>query len=273
VLLAVVIPVFNEAPTLRDLIARIDAVPPPSMPDGTAMGRLLVIVDDGSRDGSGAIIRDLDSRDDVLGVVSARNRGKGAAVAAGFAHALFAGADVVLIQDADLEYDPADHAAVVAPILVGAADAVIGNRFHNRSAWSLFRLQYAANRLITFLSNLATGHTLGDVECCYKAISRPVAERLEILEPRFGLEPEIVARLARMRLPGPDPRGRPVRLAQTPVSYAGRSRTEGKKIGWRDGVSALRCIVQYNLLDHSTPSAEEPTCPALESAPTAAMDT
>lgn len=246
-LLAIVIPAYNERELLPEIIARIDAVPPSRGVDGAPVERKLVIVDDGSKDGTAEVVRGLGARPDVIAVVHERNQGKGAALKSGFAAALEAGADAALVQDADLEYDPADHEAVLAPILDGRADAVIGSRFIGQTHRVLYYWHYLANRFLTTVSNALTNLNLSDIECCFKAYSRPVLERLTIREKRFGVEPESIARLARMRVP----QGsgvRPLRIYEVAVSYAGRTYAEGKKITWRDGISALRCIVRYNLL-------------------------
>lgn len=211
------------------------------------MPRTLILVDDGSSDGSGEIVRSLDqARADVIGLLHERNRGKGAAVRTGLVAARDTDAEIAIIHDADMEYDPADHHDVVRPIVEGRADAVIGSRFLGRTHRVLYFWHYAANRFISLCSNTLTNLNLSDIECCTKAFSRPVLERLDLREPRFGVEPEIVARLARMRLPTPDGPPRALRIYEVAVSYAGRTYAEGKKITWRDGISALRCIIKYN---------------------------
>lgn len=240
---AVVMPVFNEARTVREAIERVLRTPPP-MRDGEAVDRFIVVVDDGSTDGSGEIVREMADGEGVVAMSHERNRGKGAALGTGFREALSRGAEVVIVQDADLEYTPADHAAVLAPILDGRADAVIGSRFLGQTHRVLYYWHSVANRGITLLSNMLTNLNLSDIECCFKAMTREVAERIRIEERRFGVEPEIVAKLARLRLG----EGRRLRIYEVPVNYAGRTYEEGKKIGWKDGVSAVRCIVRYNLL-------------------------
>lgn len=253
--LAVVIPVFNERATLPELVRRIDSTPPPPTGRGDERcQRRLIVVDDASTDGTGEVVDGLASRTDVTIIRHPSNRGKGAALRSGFAAALKDGADLVLVQDGDLEYDPADHEAVLRPIISGRADAVIGSRFQGQTHRVLYYWHSVANRAITMLSNMLTNLNLTDIECCFKAFSRPVAQRLVIEEERFGVEPEIVARLAKMRLsedaaPGA-PAGPPraLRIFEAPVAYAGRTYAEGKKITWRDGVSAVRAIVKYNLM-------------------------
>jgi glycosyltransferase involved in cell wall biosynthesis len=183
----------------------------------------------------------------VLSVTHKVNRGKGAALRTGFRAALSDGAEIILVQDGDLEYTPADHADVLAPILDGRADVVVGTRFKGQTHRVLYFWHSVANQVITLLSNMLTNLNLSDVECCFKAMTREVAERIEIRENRFGVEPELVAKVARMRLEGS--RGkRQVRVFEVPISYAGRTYAEGKKIGWKDGVRAIWCILKYNLL-------------------------
>lgn len=245
VLLAVVIPVYNERGTLSLLVDRLMATPPPAEPgSGGRCARVVVLVDDGSEDGSGDLVRELGSREGFAFAVHEQNRGKGAALSTGLARALELGADVAIVQDADLEYDPAEHEAVLRPILDGRADAVIGSRFLGQTHRVLYYWHYVANRAITMFSNMLTNLNLTDVECCFKAFRREVLEQLRIEEPRFGVEPELVAKLSRMRLPGTGA----LRVYEVPVSYSGRTYAEGKKITWRDGLSALRCIVKYNVL-------------------------
>lgn len=248
-LLAVLMPVYNEAPVLRASVERVLRTPPPVDSDGSPLSRVVTLVDDGSTDGSAELCRELAEADGVACVIRDTNGGKGRAVADALAHANELDADLAIIQDADLEYDPADHAKVLAPILDGRADAVIGSRFIGETHRVLYYWHSVANRALTQLSNMLSNLNLTDMECGTKAFGKPVLDRLRITEKRFGLEPEIVARLARMRLPDESGGGvRHVRIYETPVSYAGRTYAEGKKIGWRDGVEALRCILQHNLL-------------------------
>ncbi len=271
--LAVVIPVYNEAVLLPRLFERVMGVAPPERLGGQgeagAVGgvgggkpceRVIVLVDDGSTDGSREVVQGLaDRHPGVVAVLAPTNRGKGAALRLGLAKAIELGADLAIIQDADLEYDPRDHAAVLAPILDGRADAVIGTRFMGQTHRVLYYWHQLANRVITTFSNMLSNLNLSDIECGFKAFSRPVLDRLVLTEDRFGVEPEIVAKLARMRLPDRDGgvdggggdsgggRVRALRVYEVPVSYAGRTYAEGKKIGWRDGFEALWCILRHNL--------------------------
>lgn len=244
-LVGVVIPVYNERDWLEGLVEWVMATPEPRA-GAEACHRLIVLVDDASTDGSSEIVEALSdgSRDAgltrVISLAHDVNQGKGAAVRTGLELALAHGVDAAIIQDADHEYTPADHQAVLGSILDGEADAVIGSRFTRRRALLTLDKQYVANRVITALSNLTTGLDLTDVECCHKAMSRAVLERISIEEDRFGLEPELVAKLSRLRIDG-----RAARIKEVPVWFDGRTRQAGKKIGWRDGVSALRCIVKY----------------------------
>ncbi|MCC5823658.1 MAG: glycosyltransferase family 2 protein [Phycisphaerales bacterium] len=264
--LAVVIPVYNERALLPRLFQRLMSVPPPHTPRGMPCERVVILVDDGSTDGSRDVVQALaDKHPGVVAVLAPTNRGKGAALRLGLDKALELGARVAIIQDADLEYDPGDQAAVLAPILDGRADAVIGTRFLGQTHRVLYYWHQLANRVITIFSNMLSNLNLTDIECGYKAFSRPVLERLRLTEDRFGVEPEIVAKLARMRLPegaegagvageaggegeGPSAgRSRAIRIYEVPVSYAGRTYAEGKKIGWKDGVAAMWCILRHNL--------------------------
>ncbi|QOJ00307.1 MAG: glycosyltransferase family 2 protein [Phycisphaeraceae bacterium] len=245
--LAVLIPVYNERDLIARAVQRLDHTPPPTLPDGTPLERRLIIVDDGSTDGTRDALESLRGRADVIIHHHPRNAGKGAAIRTALKAALDDGADLVLVHDADLEYDPRDHPALLAPILDDRADAVIGSRFLGSTHRVLYFWHAVANRFITLLSNVFTNLNLTDIECCLKAFSRPVAERLVLRENRFGVEPEIVARLARMRLVETHTPRR-VRVFEVAVSYAGRTYADGKKIRWTDGLSALRCILRYNIL-------------------------
>ena len=251
-LIGVVIPVYNERDLLPKLLARLDDTPRPTTPDGTPTTRHVFIVDDGSTDGTADLLPDLDRREDITCLYTDRNRGKGSALRRGFAAALEKGCDAVIVQDADLEYDPADQARALAPILDGRADAVIGTRFLGRSHRVLYYWHSVVNKSITTLSNMLSNLNLTDIECGTKAFTHRVLAEItpRLREDRFGIEPELIARLARLRLPpadDPDAPPRPIRIYEIPISYAGRTYEEGKKIGWRDGLEAIRCIIQHNL--------------------------
>ncbi len=226
-LLTVVMPVYNEQGTLRDIVAAVLAEPTP---------KELILVDDGSVDGSRAILAELAALPGVRVLEHDRNRGKGAALRTGFGAAR---GDVVIVQDADLEYDPADYRVLLAPVVRGDADVVYGSRYlvdesdPERERDSFYH--YFGNRVLTFFSNLLTGLNLTDMETCYKCFRREVLADLTIESRRFTVEPEFTAKIAR----------RPVRIWEVPIRYRGRKYAEGKKIGWRDGVAALWAIVRY----------------------------
>lgn len=222
-------PAYNEAATIAGVVERVLAQPQVAE---------LIIVDDASRDGTGEVIRELAAREPrVKAFAHESNQGKGAALRTGFRHAT---APIVLVQDADLEYDPAEYAILLGPILDGKADVVFGSRFLGSGAHRvLYFWHYVANTLLTLLSNMGSNLNITDMETCFKAFKREVIQAVEIEENRFGFEPEITAKVARMR-----PR---LRIYEVPVSYHGRTYEEGKKIGWRDGVRALWCIFKYNV--------------------------
>jgi glycosyltransferase involved in cell wall biosynthesis len=214
---SVVVPVYDEASTVGSVVARLRASAPP---------KEIVVVDDGSTDGTFEALR-REAAPDVRVLRHERNRGKGAALRTGFAAAR---GEVVVVQDADLEYDPAEIPALVAPILEGRADAVYGSRYLGRPR--RYDLHTLANRVLTGASNLATRLALTDMETGHKAVRRSVLERLALTEEGFAVEPELTALLARAG----------ARIVEVPASYRGRTREQGKKIGWKDGVAALRCI-------------------------------
>ncbi|MEM1185993.1 MAG: glycosyltransferase family 2 protein [Planctomycetota bacterium] len=253
-IVAVVIPVFNERDHLPRLIERLDATPRPVDPSGNQLTRHVVLADDGSTDGTQDWIAEhLADREDCTALYTDTNRGKGSALRRAFDAALKLGADIAIVQDADLEYDPTDHQRALDPIIDGRADAVIGSRFIGQTHRVLYYWHSVANRAITMLSNMLSNLNLTDIECGTKAFSAQTLAKLSLTEDRFGIEPEIIARLAQMRLPRDDAGVvRRARIYEVPVSYAGRTYAEGKKIGWRDGVEALRCIVQHNLFQSSS---------------------
>ena len=226
--LSVVMPVYNEATTVADVIKTVLAQRPV---------RQLIIVDDASRDGTWEKLQLLAQNEPRIELVRHEvNQGKGAALRTGISHAT---EPVVVIQDADLEYDPAEYHRLLAPILSGKADVVFGSRFLGASAHRvLYYWHSVGNRMLTTLSNMATDLNLTDMETCYKTFRREVIQKIKIEENRFGFEPEITAKVARLK----------VRIFEVAISYSGRTYAEGKKIGWRDGFHALWCVFKYNFL-------------------------
>ena len=225
--LSIVIPCYNEVATLEQVI---DAVL--KSPVGS---KEVIVVDDGSTDGTAELIRNKLEQRVARVIFHEKNQGKGAALRSGFAVAT---GDVVLVQDADLEYDPRDYDNLLKPIAAGKADVVYGSRFAGGEAHRvLFFWHYIVNRGLTLLSNILTNLNLTDMEIGYKAFRREVLQQITIEENRFGFEPEITAKVARLHY----------RVYEVGVSYSGRTYSEGKKIGWRDGVHAVWCILKYNL--------------------------
>jgi glycosyltransferase involved in cell wall biosynthesis len=223
--LAVVMPVFNEAGTVLEIIKTVLAQRPV---------RELIIVDDASTDGSWGRLQTAAGDARVRLVRHERNQGKGAALRSGLA---LATAPILIIQDADLEYDPTEYFQLLAPILAGKADVVFGSRFIGAGAHRvLYYWHSVGNNVLTMFSNMATDLNLTDMETCYKVFRREVMQQITIEENRFGFEPEITAKVSKLK----------VRVYEVAISYYGRTYAEGKKIGWRDGFHALWCIFKYN---------------------------
>ena len=226
-LLSVVIPCFNESATILDLIDRVRSAPVES--------KQIIVVDDGSSDGTRELLQELKA-DDLIVLLHERNRGKGAALCTGFAAAR---GQISIVQDADLEYDPAEYPLVIGPIVQGKADVVFGSRFQGAAPHRVVYFWHrVGNGFLTLLSNMLTDLNLTDMETCYKAFRTEIIQSISIREKRFGFEPEITAKLARRRC----------RIYEVGISYYGRTYDEGKKIGWRDGFRAIWCILKYNLL-------------------------
>ncbi len=229
--LSVVVPVYNEVETVEELLDRVESA---QLPEGVE--REIVVVEDGSKDGTRDLLRRLleADRSRFRLVEHPRNRGKGAAIRSGFKEVT---GEIVLIQDADLEYDPREYPRLLAPILSGDADVVFGSRFTGGPHRVMFYWHYLGNRFLTTLSNMFTDLNLSDMETCYKVFRREILSGLELKSERFGIEPELTARVAKRR----------ARIFEVPISYHGRTYAEGKKIGWRDGFSAIWAILRYNL--------------------------
>lgn len=226
--ISVVIPCYNEASTIEQLLTAVRGAPVRNLE--------VIVVDDGSRDGTAELLRGpLNAYIDKL-IVQERNQGKGAALRTGITAAT---GDVVIIQDADLEYDPQEYPRLIKPILDGKADVVYGSRFLGHDPHRvLYFWHYLGNRLLTLASNMFTNLNLSDMETCYKVFRRDVIQGLKIEEDRFGFEPEVTSKIA--RIPG-------IRIYEVGISYYGRTYAEGKKIGWKDGIRAIYCILKYGL--------------------------
>ena len=226
--ISVVMPCYNEINTIETIIQKVLSVNP-------GMDLELVIVDDASSDGTRGYLENLNTHHNVKAVFHPTNRGKGAALRTGFANA---SGDIIIIQDADLEYDPAEYPKLLKPILDGKADVVYGSRFiGSESHRVLYFWHSLANRFLTLLSNVFTNLNLTDMEVCYKVFHRKVLEKIELKEDRFGFEPEFTAKVARSGF----------RVYEVGISYYGRTYSEGKKINWKDGFRAIYVILKYGL--------------------------
>jgi glycosyltransferase involved in cell wall biosynthesis len=226
--LSVIIPCYNESSTILSLIKAVK--------DSPIKDRELIIVDDGSKDGTRDILKSLNDPEARV-IFHERNQGKGAALRTGFSAAT---GEICIVQDADLEYDPQEFPIVIQPILDGKADVVFGSRFQGgRPHRVVYFWHRVGNGFLTLMSNFFTDLNISDMETCYKAFRREVIQAINIRENRFGFEPEVTAKISKMNL----------RIYEVGISYYGRTYDEGKKIGWKDGVRAIYCILKYNLFE------------------------
>jgi glycosyltransferase involved in cell wall biosynthesis len=238
-MLSIVVPVYNESLYLEEVLRKVIQQP---LPGG--LEREVIVVNDASTDGSWQVMKSLpikfpETRFELINKTA--NEGKGAALRDGFAKVT---GDLVMIQDADLEYDPVDYPKLLQPILDGKADVVFGSRFIGEPHRVMYFWHQLANNILTTLSNMLTNLNLTDMEVCYKVFKREVVDQIEIKSPRFGVEPELTAKVARLRL-----NGKRVRVYETGISYAGRTYEEGKKIGWKDALSAIFQIIRFRFMD------------------------
>ena len=224
--LSIVIPCFNEKATILELIDAVRSAP--------IQDKQIIIIDDGSTDGTREILKGIQGKADIDIIYHETNKGKGAALSTGFAAAT---GDICIVQDADLEYDPQEFPLVIQPIVDGKADVVFGSRFQSgRPHRVVYFWHRIGNGVLTLLSNILTDLNLTDMETCYKAFKREVIQSITIEEKRFGFEPEVTAKISKKNL----------RIYEVGISYYGRTYSEGKKIGWKDGVRAIYCILKYN---------------------------
>jgi glycosyltransferase involved in cell wall biosynthesis len=227
--LSIIMPVYNESGTIMEITAKVMAVK-------SDYAKELIIVDDASTDGTRDILKTFLGRNEVQIVFHDRNRGKGAAIRTALEHAT---GNIILIQDADTEYDPEDYERLLEPILKNKADVVYGNRFHGEAHRVLYFWHYLGNQALTFLSNMITNINLHDMEVGYKAFRSDVLRRIQLRSDRFGFEPEVTVKVAKLGC----------RVYEVPISYHGRTYAEGKKITWRDGIKAIWCLLRYRFFD------------------------
>jgi glycosyltransferase involved in cell wall biosynthesis len=226
--LSIIIPVFNEQDTIEEIIRRVQSAE-------LELDKEIIIVDDFSQDGTLKILKDLD-HEYVRVYFHSSNLGKGAALQTGIAEAR---GDVVLIQDADLEYDPREYSRLLEPILDGRADAVYGSRFLGGPHRVLLFWHYLGNKVLTTFTNILCNLNLTDMETCYKVIKKEILDKMKLKSKRFGIEPEITVKLSKLKC----------RIYEVPISYSGRDYSEGKKIGWKDGIAALFHIIRFKFFD------------------------
>lgn len=226
--LSIVMPVFNEKNTIEEIISRIQSV-------DVGIKKEIILVDDCSNDGTREILKKID-QNNIKIYFHKKNQGKGAALQTGFSKVE---GDIILIQDADLEYDPREYPKLLEPILDGRADAVYGSRFLCGSHRVLFFWHYVGNKILTTLTNMTSNLSLTDIETCYKVFKKEILDKINLKSKRFGFEPEITIKLAKLKC----------RIYEVPISYSGRDYSEGKKIRWKDGVSAIFHIFKYKFFD------------------------
>ncbi len=227
--ISLIVPTYNEASTISQTLSFIQNI-------DLRYPKQIIVVDDGSSDGTSDILKPASTTPDLLVISHPKNRGKGAAIRTALAHAT---GDIVVIQDADLEYDPRDIPRLIEPIVNGKADVVYGNRFHGEMHRVLYFWHYVGNVALTLASNMLTNLNLSDMEVGYKAFRRDILSRFTIRSNRFGFEPEVTAKIAKTGC----------RVYEVPISYYGRTYAEGKKITWKDGLAALWCLVRYRVCD------------------------
>ena len=226
--ISIIIPVFNEKKSIEEIIKRVQAV-------DVGLEKEIIIVDDCSQDGTRQILEKLNYPNMKL-FFHSKNKGKGAALQTGFSQAE---GDIILIQDADLEYDPKEYHKLLVPILDGRADVVYGSRFLGGPHRVLFFWHYVGNKILTMLSNITSNLNLTDMETCYKVFKKEILNKIKIKSKRFGFEPEVTIKFAKLKC----------RIYEVPISYSGRDYSEGKKIGWKDGIAAIFHIIRYKFFD------------------------